>query len=99
MTAATTAITIDANTAPRGPRARERNARQGVRHCAEIVGAHIAGQRRGEEFISSLRGLMPGGDELLTLATLVASDASFEGRAHARGCFRAIQKRLEQVTL
>ena len=77
--------------------AREANAKQGIRHTSEIVGAHVDGQRRAEQFLVELRHMLAGGDELMTLATDVAKDATFEGKAYARGFFRVLQKRLESA--
>lgn len=94
MTAAMIA-TAPGNAALRNPETRERNAQRGIRHCSEIVASHVEGQRRGEHFIVSLCHLSPRADELMALAIDVASDTTYEGRAHARGFFRALQKRLE----
>lgn len=77
--------------------AREQLAQKGVRFSGEIVGAHVEGIRRADEFISGLSKSTFHGDALAALAGEIATVSTLEGHARARGFFSVIQKRLVQV--
>ena len=76
--------------------AREAAALRGVRFTGELVGAHVDGANRAENLVREFRSTCLRGDELLIAALDVAGKAqSHEGRSHARGFFRYLQKAIE----
>lgn len=85
---------------PLSPAMREQNAQKGIRHSSQLVAEHVAGQRRADLFIASLLHSSVRGDELLAIVTDLAERMrTHEGRAHARGFCRGLQKRLEATAL
>lgn len=80
------------------PESRERDAVRGVRYSSLLVAAHLDGQSSAENLIRALRSSNCRGDELMAAAIEIADRAkTHEGRARARGWFRACQKAIEQV--
>lgn len=77
---------------------RERDAARGVRYSGELVGAHLNGQASAEGLIRALRSSNSHGDELMVATIEIADHAkTHEGRARARGFFRALQKAIEVI--